>query len=292
MSCNNGAYADDDVWFKFKPSYEIQYIEFQKANGIGLMGTLAQQGIPSQTPLEASLYKHVDGQPFSEIEQVFCYQNYAQFGVTRPRLMTPVLDTSDDVTYYLRVYTLGQTKHNTQFDLAITGGEELGKFVVQNAEVVNFCDVSTDGYSFTAPSYTGFINHLRPQNVSCEIEWFPNPSFMAFEVTKSRDIDLNIVQDGSGQSKLFELLIYGPYQSIEEIYSQDIYAASPIKCDDGRSNYNVSINNAEANELYLIAGLNPSGAAQKYTVTQTNGSNNEGEIGGEPVVELVQILWF
>ena len=286
VSCNNGAYADDDVWFKFKPSYEIQYIEFQRANGNWFDGNSNTQGIPSQTPLEASLYKHEDGQPLSEIQQVFCYQNYAQFGVERPRLMTPVLDTSDNITYYLRVYTLGQTKHNTQFDLAITGGEELGKFVVENAEVVNFCDVSTDGYSFTAPSYTGYINHLRPQNVSCEIEWFPNPSFMAFEVTKSGDIDLKIEQFGNGQFQDFELLIYGPYQSIDEIYNQDIYAASPIKCDDGNSNYNVSINNAEANELYLIVGLNLSGVAQEYRVTQTNGSNNEGEIGGEPVVEF------
>ena len=86
---------------------------------IGRIITLHNKEIPSQTPLEASLYKHVDGQPLSEIQQVFCYQNYAQYGPTRPlNLMTPVLDTSDDVTYYLRVYVFGQTKHNTKFDLA------------------------------------------------------------------------------------------------------------------------------------------------------------------------------
>ena len=57
--------------------------------------------------LNFTLYKHVVGTPYSDIEEVFIYQpsrNYGRYTdiFNRPRVLTPELDVNSNIEYFIR----------------------------------------------------------------------------------------------------------------------------------------------------------------------------------------------
>lgn len=254
---------NDDVWFSFTALSEVQIISFINIEG----GT---------SNLNHILYEGSCG----ALTEVYCSDNESS--------ITPNLTVG--TTYFLRVFSEGDTLETSTFDLCIK--EAQSNFICDNASM--FC---TENGVLTTSNITGIESFGQ---VAC-LGSTPNPSWNAIQIGDAGLVELEIVQtnfDGNGLD--VDFAIWGPFNSIASACNEIIVDNCPtcpsnttdsnfypfgniIDCSYSASSVeNVTIDNGQTGEVYILLVTNFNGSSGTITIEQTNvGEEGSGTLSGD-----------
>jgi hypothetical protein len=262
---------DDDVWFEFTALSEVQIISILNIAG----GTFN---------IDHALYEGSCG----ALTELYCSPNESS--------VTPSLTIGN--TYYLRIFSGGSQPETTTFDLCIR--EAPTNIICENAE--NFCSV---GGALVSSNIIGIPD---PSDIAC-LSSAPNPTWNIIQIGDSGLIEIEIAQtDAAGGGLDVDFVLWGPFTSVEGVCdSLDNGCPTPGDCPNNTtspdfypfgnivdcsysvvSTENLTIDNAQTGEVYLLLVTNFSDDPGIITITQTNaGTTGSGTIEAEISAELV-----
>ncbi|RED44625.1 fibronectin type III domain protein, partial [Winogradskyella eximia] len=260
---------NDDVWFTFTAMSEVQIISIINITG----GT---------SNLNHAVYEGSCG----SLTELYCSDDESS--------VTTELVVGN--TYTIRVFSSGSVSETSVFDLCIRAAPN--NLICENAE--NFCSV---GGALTTPNIIGIPSTGQ---VAC-LGSIPNPTWNIIQVGESGPIEIQIEQtDDSGNGLDVDFVIWGPFVSVEdaciEIVLEDCptcpFSNNPdngfypfgniVDCSySGSSIENLTIPNAQTDEIYLLLVTNFNGGAGNITIEQTNaGGTDNGTIEAEITAEI------
>lgn len=269
---------DDDVWFEFTALSEAQFISLINIQG----GT---------TNLDHALYEGTcDG-----LTELYC-----------SAATSSIANVTIGNTYYIRVFSGGDDAETSTFDLCIR--EAPTNTICEGAE--NFCAV---GDALVGSNIIGLPD---PTQVAC-LGTVPNPSWNIIQIGESGLIEIEIIQweddnangiQDAGENGLdVDFAIWGPFTSVEQA-CMDIelvdcpscpFSNNPdtgfypfgniIDCSySGAAIENLTIDNAQEGEIYMLLVTNFNGGAGVISIEQTNvGDMNDGVITADIEAEII-----
>ncbi|MCK8480283.1 gliding motility-associated C-terminal domain-containing protein [Psychroserpens algicola] len=263
---------DDDVWFQFTALNEVQLISVINIAGGGFN-------------TDHALYEGDDCNNLVEIE---CTDGVAS--------VTPQLVVGN--TYYVRVFSGGNNPETTTFDLCIK--EAPTNIICENAE--NFC--AEAGGALTTSNIIGIPD---PTDIAC-LGSAPNPTWNIIQIGEPGLIEIEIAQtDEDGNGLDVDFVLWGPFDDLEGACDNlDLGCPDPNDCPNNTtspdfypfgnivdcsysfvSTENLTIDNAQTGEIYLLLVTNFSDDPGTISISQTNtGGENDGDITAEIEVDL------
>ncbi|WP_460220235.1 T9SS type B sorting domain-containing protein [Psychroserpens sp. MEBiC05023] len=263
---------DDDVWFEFVALNEVQLISLVNIAGGGFN-------------TDIGLYEG-DCDNLVELE---CAGADA--------MVSPQLVVGN--TYYVRVFSGGNNAETTTFDLCIK--EAPTNIICENAE--NFC--AEAGGALTTSNIIGIPD---PTDIACLFS-APNPTWNIIQIGEPGLIEIEIAQtDEDGNGLDVDFVLWGPFASLEDACGNlDLGCPNPggdcpnnttdpnfypygniVDCSySAAAVENLTINNAQTGEIYVLLVTNFSDDAGSISISQTNsGGEDDGNITAEIEVEL------
>ncbi len=266
-----GGNPDDDVWFQFTALNEVQLISLVNIAGGGFN-------------TDHALYEG-DCDNLVEME---CTDGTAS--------VTPQLVVGN--TYYVRVFSGGNDAETTTFDLCIK--EAPTNIICENAE--NFC--AEPGGALTTSNIIGIPD---PTDIAC-LGSAPNPTWNIIQIGDPGLIEIEISQvDDNGNGLDVDFVLWGPFPDLEDACDGlDFGCPTPGDCPNntGDPNFypfgnivdcsysfvsveNLTIDNAQTGEIYLLLVTNFSDDPGIISISQTNnGGATDGDITAEIEVDL------
>jgi len=265
-----GGTPNDDVWFSFTALSELQIISIINITG----GT---------TNLDHAVYDGSCG----TLTELYCSDEDSS--------VTTQLEIGN--TYYIRIFSGGSVSELSTFDLCIR--EAPGNLICENAD--NFCSV---GGALTTPNIVG-IDGVGA--VAC-LGTTPNPVWNIIQVGESGPIEIEInQQDDSGNGLDVDFVIWGPFSSVEDACIDivlDDCPSCPFSNDPDNGFYpfgniidcsysadateNLTIDNAQEGDVYMLLVTNFNGGAGNITIEQTNiNGDGSGSIVADIDAEIV-----
>ncbi|MBC3845871.1 fibronectin type III domain-containing protein [Winogradskyella echinorum] len=257
--------TNDDVWFTFEALAELQIISILNITG----GTFN---------IDHAVYSGSCG----TLTELYCSDDDAS--------VTPQLTIGE--TYYIRVFSGGSQPETSTFDLCIRPAPT--NIICENAE--NFCSVG--GGPLTTPNIIGIPSSGQ---VAC-LFTAPNPTWNIIQIGDPGLIEIEInQQDSNGNGLDVDFVIWGPFTSVEQACTDILLEDCPT-CPNNTTNpnfypfgnivdcsysaasvENLTIDNAQSGEIYMLLVTNFNGNAGDITIEQTNtgGGNIEAEITAE-----------
>lgn len=269
---------NDDVWFEFTATSDVQIISLLNITG----GTFN---------LDHAVYEGNCG----NLTELYCSPNTAS--------VTPQLVIGN--TYYIRVFSFGNVAETTNFDLCIRPAPT--NIICENAE--NFC---SDGEALVSSNIIGIPNTGQ---IAC-LFTAPNPTWNIIQIGNPGLINLQIVQTNAGGGGLdVDFALWGPFASLEDVCNGlDNGCPNPGDCPNNTANpnfypfgnivdcsysaasiENVTINNAQTGEIYILLVTNFSDQPGEISITQTNaGGGGAGTITAEieATIESEEVVFF
>ncbi|WP_299271979.1 gliding motility-associated C-terminal domain-containing protein [uncultured Psychroserpens sp.] len=263
---------DDDVWFEFVALNEVQLISLVNIAGGGFN-------------TDHALYEGTcDG-----LVEIECTDGTAS--------VTPQLVVGN--TYYIRVFSGGNDSETTTFDLCIK--EAPTNIICENAE--NFC--AEPGGALTTSNIIGIPD---PTDIACLFS-APNPTWNIIQIGDPGLIEIEISQvDDNGNGLDVDFVLWGPFDSVENACGNlDLGCPNPggdcpnntadpnfypfgniVDCSYSFiSTENLTIDNAQTGEIYLLLVTNFSDDPGTISISQTNtGGDGDGDITAEIEVDL------
>ena len=266
---------DDDVWFEFTSLNEVQLISLINIEG-------------STTNLGHGLYEGECG----SLTELYCSDDNSS--------VTTALTIGN--TYYIKVFSSGNNSENIDFDLCIKDAPD--NTVCENA--ANFCGQGGALYGSNVFDYPSL------GQIAC-LYSTPNPSWNIIQIGDSGTIDIQIVQntefdeDGNaiGNGLDVDFVLWGPFDSNQNFCEEGVLeqgCPDPADCPNNTTNpdfypsgniidcsysiydvENLTINDAQSGEIYVLLVTNYSNNAGTIQIEQTN-NGNEG--AGSTVAEI------
>ena len=274
---------DDDVWFSFSALSEVQSISIQNITG-------------STGNLGHALYVGTGNVLCNTLEELYCVNETAS--------VSP--DLTIGVTYHVRVFSVGSEEQDVNFDLCVSDAPD--NTVCDNA--TNFCGEGGALYGANIFDYPSI------GQIAC-LYTTPNPSWNTIQIGESGDIDIQITQntafddDGNavGTGLDVDFVLWGPFEAGENFCDDGILdqgCPEPGNCPNNTSDANfypygniidcsysiysvenLTIENAQSGEVYVLLVTNYSNNAGIIQIEQTNtGETGAGSTIAEIEVEL------
>ncbi|WP_047548731.1 gliding motility-associated C-terminal domain-containing protein [Psychroserpens sp. Hel_I_66] len=262
---------NDDVWFQFTALNEVQLISVINISGGGFN-------------TDHALYEG-DCDNLVEIE---CTDGVAS--------VTPALVVGN--TYYVRVFSGGINPETTTFDLCIK--EAPTNIICENAE--NFC--AEPGGALTTSNIIGIPD---PTDIAC-LSSAPNPTWSIIQIGDPGLIEIEISQvDEDGNGLDVDFVLWGPFDDLEGACDGlDLGCPDPAACPNNTTSpdfypfgnivdcsysfvsvENLTIDDAQTGEIYLLLVTNFSDDPGTISISQTNdGGETDGDITAEIEVDL------
>nr|WP_321221481.1 gliding motility-associated C-terminal domain-containing protein [uncultured Psychroserpens sp.] len=266
-----GGNPDDDVWFQFTALNEVQLISIINIAGGGFN-------------TDHALY---EGECDNLVE-LECTDGTAS--------VTPQLVVGN--TYYVRVFSGGNNPETTTFDLCIK--EAPTNIICENAE--NFC--AEPGGALTTSNIIGIPD---PTDIACLFS-APNPTWNIIQIGDPGLIEIEISQvDADGNGLDVDFVLWGPFDDLEGACDGlDLGCPNPNDCPNNTGDpdfypfgnivdcsysfvsvENLTIDNAQTGEIYLLLVTNFSDDPGTISISQTNtGGADDGDITAEIEVDL------
>ncbi|MGG5485765.1 gliding motility-associated C-terminal domain-containing protein [Gaetbulibacter sp. PBL-D1] len=263
-----GGDPDDDVWFQFTALNEVQLISITNITG----GT---------TNLDHGLYEGTcDG-----LTELYCSADTAS--------VTPELVVGN--TYYIRVFSGGSVGETSTFDLCIKDAPT--NIICENAE--NFCQ---EGGALVTSNIIGIPD---PNDIAC-LGSAPNPTWNIIQIGDPGLIEIEISQvDDNGNGIDVDFVLWGPFESVADSCTEIAFEDCP-SCPNNTSNpdfypfgnivdcsysfvsvENLTIDNAQTGEIYILLVTNFSDDPGTISISQTNGGDDgDGNVTAEIEVDL------
>ena len=263
-----GGDPDDDVWFQFTALNEVQLISITNITG----GT---------TNLDHGLYEGTcDG-----LTELYCSADTAS--------VTPELVVGN--TYYIRVFSGGSEGETSTFDLCIKDAPT--NIICENAE--NFCQ---EGGALVTSNIIGIPD---PNDIAC-LGSAPNPTWNIIQIGDPGLIEIEISQvDDNGNGIDVDFVLWGPFESVADSCTEIAFEDCP-SCPNNTSNpdfypfgnivdcsysfvsvENLTIDNAQTGEIYILLVTNFSDDPGTISISQTNGGDDgDGNVTAEIEVDL------
>ena len=191
-------------------------------------------------------------------------EDYEMNFLNRPRILTPKLEVANNIEYFIRVYSSGiNSVFETPFKIAVAGSESYEDFQLKSAIYFD-ANENCDGDSSTPsviefPAKRNMVNNLfkvinptstdsnwscvnwidlRASNVNRGINNMMNPNWVTFKPeNNSNTLKFEVTLSGDSEGRYatadirrFKIAYYGPFKTLEEIYSMDLNEIEPIKC--------------------------------------------------------------
>ncbi len=270
---------DDDVWFEFTALSEIQLISLINVSG-------------TTTDLGHGLYEGECG----SLTELYCSADNSS--------VTTLLTIGN--TYFVKVFSSGTNSEIVDFDLCIKDAPD--NTVCENA--ANFC--GQDGALYGS----NIIDYPSLGQIAC-LYSTPNPSWNIIQIGDSGLIDIEIVQntefdeDGNaiGDGLDVDFVLWGPFDSSEDFCAEGLLdqgCPDPTDCPNnttspdfypsgniidcsysGNDIENLTIDDAQSGEVYVLLVTNYSNNAGTVQIEQTNsGSDGAGSTVAEIEVDL------
>ncbi|WP_339753705.1 gliding motility-associated C-terminal domain-containing protein [uncultured Winogradskyella sp.] len=260
---------NDDVWFEFTALSEVQIISI-----INIVG--------GTTNIDHAVYEGSCG----TLTELYCSNDDSS--------VTTALVIGN--TYYIRIFSGGSVSETSTFDLCIR--EAPSNLICDNAE--NFCSV---GGALTTANIIGIPSSGQ---VAC-LFTAPNPTWNIIQIGDPGTIEIEInQQDDTGNGLDVDFVIWGPFDSIEQACIDIILEDCPT-CPNNTTNpnfypfgnivdcsysaasiENLTIDNAQTDEIYMLLVTNFNGNAGNITIEQTNaGGIDNGTIEAEISAAIV-----
>ena len=274
---------DDDVWFSFSALSEVQSISIQNISG-------------STSNLGHALYVGTGDVLCSTLEELYCVNETAS--------VSP--DLTIGVTYHIRVFSIGDESQNVDFDLCVSDAPD--NTVCDNA--TNFCGEGGALYGANIFDYPSI------GQIAC-LYTTPNPSWNTIQIGDSGEIDIQITQntafddDGNpvGAGLDVDFVLWGPFEAGQNFCEDGVLdqgCPDPFDCPNNTSNpnfypygniidcsysiysvENLTIDNAQAGEVYVLLVTNYSNNPGIIQIEQTNtGQEGAGSTIAEIEVDL------
>jgi len=265
---------DDDVWFEFTASNEVQLISILNMTG----GT---------TNLDHGVYSGNCG----SLTELYCS--------TETNSVTPELTVGN--TYYVRVFSNGSAAEITAFDLCIKKAPN--NIICENA--ANFCG---EGGALYGSNIIGIDDDT---SVAC-LGTIPNPSWNIIQIGESGSVNIQIVQNTEfddqgnpiGDELDVDFVLWGPFDTTTDFCALDLLQDCPscpfsnipdngfypfgniIDCSySADAVETVTIDNAVQGEIYALLVTNFSDDPGTIQIQQTN----SGETGAGTTVAAIQV---
>ena len=274
---------DDDVWFSFSALSEVQSISIQNITG-------------STGNLGHALYVGTGNVLCSTLEELYCVNETAS--------VSP--DLTIGVTYHVRVFSVGSEEQDVNFDLCISDAPD--NTVCDNA--TNFCGEGGALYGANIFDYPSI------GQIAC-LYTTPNPSWNTIQIGESGEIDIQITQNTAfdengnpiGAGLDVDFVLWGPFEAGQNFCEDGVLdqgCPDPANCPNNTSNpdfypygniidcsysiysvENLTIENAQSGEVYVLLVTNYSNNAGIIQIEQTNtGETGAGSTIAEIEVEL------
>ena len=257
---------NDDVWFQFTALSEVQIIAINNLSG----------GFPN---IDHAVYEGTD---CNNLTELYCSDDDAS--------VTPELTVGN--TYFIRVFSGGSDPVTNDFELCIR--EAPSNIICENS--VNFCS-GADG--LTSANIIGIPDTGQ---IAC-LFTAPNPTWNIIQIGQGGLIEIQIDQtDDQGNGLDVDFVLWGPFASLEDgCGNLDTGCPTPGDCPNNTSNpnfypsgnivdcsysaaptENLTIDNAQVGEVYILLVTNFNGSPGNITITQTNGGDpGDGVITAE-----------
>ena len=250
---------NDDVWFQFEATSEAHVFNIQNIAG----------GTPN---LDFTVYEGT----CDNLIELSCSET----------LSSVVSQLTIGSTYYLRVFSGDDNEETSTFNICIN--ETSTNFACEDA--VPFC--SSNG-AFTTPNTVGVPGAT---DIAC-LGTAPNPTWNTIQIGSSGNIEIQIEQTSTdGQTGLdVDFVVWGPFDSVEQACDEILLIDCPT-CPNNTANpgfypfgniidcsysaapvENLTIDNAQEGEIYLLMVTNFNGTSGIITIEQTN--LNEADAG-------------
>ena len=271
---------NDDVWFQFTALDEVEFISLNNIQG----GT---------TNLDHALYEGTCG----SLTEIYCSSESSS--------ITPSLVVGN--TYYIRVFSAGSVPETSTFDLCIRRAPT--NVICENAE--NFCSV---GGALVGSNIIGLPD---PSDIAC-LSSAPNPSWniiqigepglIEIEINQWQDNNNNGIQDAGEPGLDVDFVLWGPFTDpIDACGNLDNGCPDPVDCPNNTTSpdfypfgnivdcsysfvttENLTIDNAQSGEIYILLVTNFSNDPGSISITQTNtGTTDDGTIEAEISAEII-----
>ena len=275
------ASADDDVWFDFVALSEVQLISI-----VDILG--------STTNLGHALYVGTGDVDCTTLTELYCSDDTAS--------ITP--DLNPGTTYYVRVFSNGNNTENVDFELCIKDAPD--NTACENAS--NFCGEGGALYG------SNIFDFPSLGQIAC-LYTTPNPSWNILQIGESGTIDIQIVQNTQfdengnavGNGLDVDFVLWGPFDSSENFCEDGVLdqgCPNPGNCPNNTSNpnfypygnivdcsysiysvENLTIENAQAGEIYVLLVTNYSNQSGIIQIEQTNA----GETGAGSTIANIEV---
>ncbi|NRR91294.1 gliding motility-associated C-terminal domain-containing protein [Winogradskyella undariae] len=255
-----GGDPDDDVWFQFVAQNESQLISFANIGG------------SNTTDLDHSVYEGT----CDNLTEISCTSGFSE-------VSSAATDLTIGETYYIRVYSGGNSNEDTTFDLCITP-----YLAPQNLE----CDLAENYCSGSDESdilYTYNTINVTPGDgtIDCLFST-PNPTYSLLEIGTSGDILIEMVQNTAfdandnpiGEELDVDFILWGPFAEDDDLCDLSAvvdcsYSAAAVE--------DVTLTGAQQGEIYLLLITN---FAQDVGVIQVRQTNVGGAGAGSTIADI------
>ena len=242
--------ADDDVWFQFTAMAESQVISIENVVG-------------GAFNLDHGLYEG----SCDSLTELYCSNDI--YSIASQMIVGN--------TYYIRVFYGGNAETST-FDICLRDAPV--NSICEDA--VPFCSING---AITTPNTIGVPGN---GGIAC-LATTPNPTWNAIQIGNSGSIEIEITQtEENGNGLDVDFVLWGPFTSIEEACSQIAFEDCPT-CPNNSTNpnfypfgnivdcsyssnfvENLTINDAQSGEVYMLLVTNFSGNPGNIKIEQTN----------------------
>ena len=275
---------DDDVWFSFSATSNAQLISITDIVG-------------STTNLGHALYVGSGNVLCSTLEELYCVNNSSSIAE----------DLTVGTTYHIRIFSVGNDPQNVDFNLCVSNLPE--NTTCDNA--TNFCGEGGALYG------TNIFGYPSLGSIGC-LYSTPNPSWNTIQIGDSGDINIQITQNTSfdtngnpnGNFLDVDFVLWGPFSQGEDFCAEGVLdqgcpepgfdcpnnTTNPnfypygniVDCSyDAASIENLTIENAQSGEIYVLLVTNYSNQQGTIQIEQTNaGQTGAGSTVAEISVEL------
>ncbi|MFP4846511.1 T9SS type A sorting domain-containing protein [Winogradskyella sp. PE311] len=248
--------TNDDVWFQFTATSESQIISIQNVTG----GTF-------------NLDHNVYAGTCDSLIELYCSDS----------ISSTASQLTIGSTYYIRIYSSGSIAETSNFDLCLRDAPS--NVICNNA--VPFCSLNG---AFTTANTIGIPGS---GNIAC-LATTPNPTWNTIEIGSTGRIEIEIVQTDANANGLdVDFVLWGPFDSVDDA-CVDILIEDCPTCPNNTTNpnfypfgnimdcsyssafvENLTIEDAQYGEVYLLLVTNFSGNPGTISIEQTN-LNEEG----------------
>ena len=255
-----GGNPNDDVWFQFEAQSESQLI------------SLANIGGSNTFDLDHSVYEGT----CDNLTEISCTSGFSLVSSVATGLTI-------GETYYIRIYSGGTSNEDTTFDLCIT--PYIAPVNLQCDLAENYC--SGSDASDILYTYNTIGLDTGAGSIDC-LGSTPNPTYSVLEIGTSGDILIEMVQNTTfdandnpiGVGLDVDFILWGPFAAGDDLCD----LSSIVDCSySGSATENVTLEDAQAGEIYLLLITN---FAQDAGVIQVRQTNVGGADAGSTIADI------